>query len=157
MYYRNDEEVIKSNFIGNDANKIFLGCDRDDSDSHQLCEKDELKFDHRTDPIQDIFNILKNIYTSENLVFTNQVLGLNDFQSFLYSEKFSKPELHAQLLFVGSFNFYLNNINHFENIRKIWIPNLKIAPLEKFLVPLLYLFSINYYEKLLEKAKIFGN
>lgn len=50
-------EYVETKFIIKDPNKIFIGWVRDGHDCYNLCKEN-----NRTDPIHDIFNILKNIY-----------------------------------------------------------------------------------------------
>jgi len=140
--YQNIKDHINANFIANDKNKIFIGCVRDDNGTHERCNQEILKFSCRTDPIHDIFNILKNIYllkndTYQRIIYDGNFFNYGDLRMLL-------PPLYDSIPIVEYYD--LSNKSIDRKIQRIWIPDRDRA-LKYFMEPIRYLFSINYYEK----------
>lgn len=150
-FYKQIGEYVISNFIGDDQNKIFLGCVRDDNGSHENLTFQNLGFHNRTDPIHDIFNVLKNIYLKNDITYVDNEnnlqssFSLNSLTSFIAQLQYSEQITDNALPIVGYFD--PKRLTAKESSRRIWIPNMDFK-LEAFIEPLKYLFSINYYEKL---------
>lgn len=154
--YRKAEEYIELNFaLCENNSKVFIGCVRDDNNTHKFCTKDYLKFSHWTDPFHDIFNILKHIYTNENLKVNNLQFNYGDLEWFLDFLRRFNPSVYNLLPKVGYFDLNKQKSSKEENLQKIWIPNKKSVQLEKFISPLRHLFSMNYFERLFCEAKLF--
>lgn len=136
--YNETKDGINLNFINNDVNKLFIGCVRDDNGTHRNCTQENLGFICRTDPIHDIFNILKNIYLSKGIIVDDNLrVDYGDLFQLLRS-------LYGLIPIVGYYdlaNVYVDNRN-----QRIWIPD-RERSLKYFMEPIRYLFSINYYEK----------
>jgi len=137
--YQNVKDHINVNFIANDNNKIFIGCVRDDNGTHERCNQEILEFTCRTDPIHDIFNILKNIYLSKVVIFDGICrFNYGNLRSLL-------PSLYHSIPIVEYYD--LSNKSIDRKIQRIWIPDRDRA-LKYFMEPIRYLFSIKYYKRL---------
>lgn len=67
--YESVGNFVRDNFIPScDPSASFIGCVRDDNESHKLCKSDILGFECRTDPTHDIFNILLNIIINKSTI-----------------------------------------------------------------------------------------
>ncbi|CAG9799691.1 unnamed protein product [Chironomus riparius] len=156
--YKQIEQYIKDKFMSIDS--AFIGCIRDDNETHQFCTEANLKFKCRTDPFHDIFNILKNIYVVSNNSY--QVLKYqdgNDSVQFSYKDLKLFIDMHGttSLPKVGFFD--TKKFGKLESHKRIWMPNRNIQ-LEKFISQFRCLFSINYYLKiqhLLQETKGYKN
>ncbi|CAG9809563.1 unnamed protein product [Chironomus riparius] len=148
--YKQVYEYVNKNFIRNDETKIFLGCVRDDSGTHKKMNFTKLDLAYRTDPIHDIFNVLKNIYINNGLSYVGKknkmkrTISKSDLSAFIET---IEPKMRSALPIVGYFD--PKTLSAEECAKRIWIPNQEYK-LEGFIVPLKHLFSINYYEKLLD-------
>lgn len=145
--YKQIGEYINCEFISKNES-AFIGCVRDDNETHKLCTESNLKFKCRTDPIHDIFNILKNIYVSTNnsyqfLKFEDR----NDSVKFCYNDLKIFLDKHANLSLPKVGFFDIKKDEKFMNHKRIWMPNRNVQ-LEKFIIPFRCLFSINYFLKI---------
>lgn len=132
--YKQIGQYIKDKVISKNGS-AFIGCVRDDNETHKFCTEEILKFKCRTDPVHDIFNILKSIYVISNNSY--QILKYengNDSVRFCYKDlqTFLDKYGTSSLPKVGYFN--LKKVEKLDSQKRIWMPNKNIQ-LEKFIIP----------------------